>query len=95
MLISLCFSFCLSHGYLPAALIETTIVPIVKNIPGNLSDCIFFPYGGGGAFLSLPPPAKIFGGAHLTYILVKVFILWHLNKDTDSLSRTRLESNTK
>ena len=37
-LIALCFSFGLSHGYLPTALIETTIVPIVKNKSGNLSD---------------------------------------------------------
>ena len=28
---------CISHGYLPADLIETTIVPIVKNKSGNLS----------------------------------------------------------
>ena len=33
-----CFTVCLSHGYLPTALIETTIVPIVKNKSGNLSD---------------------------------------------------------
>ena len=37
-LIALCFSLGLSHGYLPTALIETTIVPIVKNKSGNLSD---------------------------------------------------------
>ena len=29
---------CLSHGYLPYALIKTTIVPIVKNKAGDLSD---------------------------------------------------------
>ena len=29
---------CLSHGYLPSALIKTTIVPIVKNKAGDLSD---------------------------------------------------------
>ena len=29
---------CLSHGYLPSTLIKTTIVPIVKNKSGNLSD---------------------------------------------------------
>ena len=33
----LLFSMCLSHGYLPSALIKTTIVPIVKNKSGNLS----------------------------------------------------------
>ena len=37
-LLALCFSLCISHGYLPADLIETTIVPIVKNKSGNLSD---------------------------------------------------------
>ena len=37
-LLALCFSLCLSHGYLPIALIETTIIPIVKNKSGNLSD---------------------------------------------------------
>ena len=37
-LLALCFSLCLSHGYLPIALIETTIVPIVQNKSGNLSD---------------------------------------------------------
>ena len=38
ILLALCFAVCLSHGYLPTALIETTIVPIVKNKSGNLSD---------------------------------------------------------
>ena len=37
-LLALCFSVCISHGYLPADLSETTIVPIVKNKSGNLSD---------------------------------------------------------
>ena len=37
-LIAFCFSLCLSHGYLPTTLIETTIAPIVKNKSGNLSD---------------------------------------------------------
>ena len=32
------FPLCLAHGYLPPAIIETTIVPIVKNKSGNLSD---------------------------------------------------------
>ena len=35
---ALCFSLYLSNGYLPIALIETTIIPIVKNKYGNLSD---------------------------------------------------------
>ena len=34
----MCFTLCLAHGYLPSAMIETTIVPIVKNMSGNLSD---------------------------------------------------------
>ena len=38
VLLSLCFTLCLAHGYLPPAMIETTIVPIVKNKAGNLSD---------------------------------------------------------
>ena len=38
MLLSLSFSMCLSHGYLPSALIKTTIVPMVKNKSGNLID---------------------------------------------------------
>ena len=37
-LIALCFSLGLSHGYLPTVLIKTTIVPVVKNKSGNLSD---------------------------------------------------------
>ena len=32
VLLSLCFTLCLVHWYLPPAMIETTIVPIVKNI---------------------------------------------------------------
>ena len=38
VLLSLLFSMCLSHGYLPSALIKTTIVHIVKNKAGDLSD---------------------------------------------------------
>ena len=38
ILLALCFTVCLCHGYLPTALIKTTIVPIVKNKSGNLSD---------------------------------------------------------
>ena len=30
VLLSLCFSLCMSHGYIPQPLIETTIVPIIK-----------------------------------------------------------------
>ena len=37
VLLSLCFSSCLSHGYIPQSLIETTIVPIIKNKAGDLS----------------------------------------------------------
>ena len=32
------FSLCLTHGYLPKSLMETTIVQIVKNKCGNLSN---------------------------------------------------------
>ena len=38
ILLSLFFTLCLSHGYIPPALIETTIVPIVKNKCGNGTD---------------------------------------------------------
>ena len=38
VLLSMSFTLCLSHGYIPPAMIETTIVPIVKNKSGNLSD---------------------------------------------------------
>ena len=38
VLLSLCFSLCLTHGYLPKFLMETTIVTIVKNKCGNLSN---------------------------------------------------------
>ena len=37
VLLSLCFSICLPHGYMPPDMIKTTIVPIVKNKYGNLS----------------------------------------------------------
>ena len=36
--LSMCFTLCLDHSYLPPAMIKTTIVPIVKNKSGNLSD---------------------------------------------------------
>ena len=36
ILLSLCFTLYLAHGYLPPAMIETTIVPIVKNKSGSL-----------------------------------------------------------
>ena len=38
VLLSLLFSMCLSYGYLPSTLIKTTIVPIMKNKAGDLSD---------------------------------------------------------
>ena len=38
VLLSLCFSICLSHGYMPPDIIKSTIVPIVKNMCGNLSE---------------------------------------------------------
>ena len=37
VLLSLCFILFLSYGYLPPKLIETTIVPIVKNKCENIS----------------------------------------------------------
>ena len=37
VLLSLCFTLFLSHGYLPPKLIETTIVPIIKNKCGSIS----------------------------------------------------------
>ena len=42
VLLSLCFTLCLAHGYLPPAIIEITIVPIVKNKSGNLSDSSWY-----------------------------------------------------
>ena len=38
ILLSLYFTLCLSHGYLPPAMIKTTIVPLVKNKCGNITD---------------------------------------------------------
>ena len=37
VLLSLCFTLFLSHGHLPPKLIQTTIVPIIKNKCGNIS----------------------------------------------------------
>ena len=38
VLLSLCFSLCMTHGYIPQPLIETTFVPIIKkNKAGKLS----------------------------------------------------------
>ena len=39
-LLSLCFTLFLSHGYLRLKLIETTIVPIIKNKCRNISSSI-------------------------------------------------------
>ena len=36
-IVLLLLTLCLSHGYLPPAMIETTIVPIVKNKCGNIT----------------------------------------------------------
>ena len=38
ILFSLSFTLCLSHGYIPPATIETTIITIVKNKCGNITD---------------------------------------------------------
>ena len=37
VLLSLCFTLFLSHGHFPPKLIQTTIVPIIKNKCGNIS----------------------------------------------------------
>ena len=37
-LLGVCFSAMLIHGYLPQGLIDTNIIPLVKNKCGNLSD---------------------------------------------------------
>ncbi|XP_052758207.1 uncharacterized protein LOC128202323 [Galleria mellonella] len=37
--LSMFFSFCLSHAYLPIKLIKTVVVPILKNKTGDISDC--------------------------------------------------------
>ena len=39
VLLSLCFSACFSHSYLPKSLLKTTIVPVIKNKCGSLTDC--------------------------------------------------------
>ena len=39
VMLSLCFSACFSHSYLPKSLLETTIVPVIKNKCGSLTDC--------------------------------------------------------
>ena len=38
VLLSLCFSLCFTHGYMPLDMIKTTIVPVIKNKYGNLAD---------------------------------------------------------
>ena len=38
ILLSMCFTLFFTHSYLPAPMIETIIVPIVKNKCGNLCD---------------------------------------------------------
>ena len=38
VLLSLCFSLCLTHGYMPLDMIKTTIVPVIKNKCANLAD---------------------------------------------------------
>ena len=40
VLLSLCFSACFSHSYLPKSLLETTIIPVIRNKCGTLTDCI-------------------------------------------------------
>ena len=38
VLLSLCFSACISHSYPPKSLLETTIVPVIKNKCGCLTE---------------------------------------------------------
>ena len=38
VLLSLCFSLFLTHGYMPLDMIKTTIVPVIKDKCGNLAD---------------------------------------------------------
>ena len=38
VLLSLCFSLCFTHGYMPLDMIKSTIVPVFKNKCGNLAD---------------------------------------------------------
>ena len=38
VLLSLCFTACFVHGFLPDRMIESMIVPLVKNKCGNVSD---------------------------------------------------------
>ena len=38
VLLSICFSLCFTHGYMPADMMGTTIASIIKNKCGNLAD---------------------------------------------------------
>ena len=38
VLLSICFSLCFTHGYMPADMMEATLVPIIKIKCGNLPD---------------------------------------------------------
>ena len=38
LLLSMCFTLIFTHSYLPSSMIETIIVPIVKDMCGHLSD---------------------------------------------------------
>ena len=38
VLLSLCFSLCFTHGYMPLDMIKTTIFTVIKNKCGNLAD---------------------------------------------------------
>ena len=39
VLLSLCFSACFSHSYFLKSLLEATIVPVINNKCGSLTDC--------------------------------------------------------
>ena len=38
VLLSLCFNAFLIHGYLPSPMIDTILVPVVKNKAGDITD---------------------------------------------------------
>ena len=40
VLLSFCFTFMFKHSYLPSAMLDSDIIPLVKNKCGDLSDII-------------------------------------------------------
>ena len=51
VLLPMCFTLCLAHSYLPPAMIETTIVPIVKGVPLFIIKLLVFWYSRQRMFL--------------------------------------------